>query len=540
MTGDAVRYLPTPDPTWAGATEVVVIGAGAAGLSAALSLAQRGRRVTLLAKAGLTSGSTPHAQGGLAAVTSDGDSVASHHEDTIIAAAGLADESAVRTLVEAAPATVRYLAELGARFDAGPPGLEGGHSHHRIVHAGGDAIGAEVHRAFAHALVGTDVVVLEDAVAIDTLRSRHGTVVGVLVGRRGPGDLLEVGVIEARAVVVATGGFGQAYTTSTNPAEVTGDGLALAARSGARLANLEFVQFHPTVLHLPGHRGQAALITEAIRGAGATIVDANGESVMRGRHERGDLAPRDVVSFGMFERMHDPADPLEHLWLDARSIGARRLERDFPTTVSLCRGAGVDPVHQLIPVAPGAHYACGGIRANLDGVTSVPGLYAIGEAAATGVHGANRLASNSLTEAVIAGRRLAAHLEGDLADPVAESYDDPPRGDGVDPSTRTATAAQLSANVGVLRDRRGLDEALMALRGVPAATGAPFDLSLLEATNLHTVSLLVATAASRREESRGAHRRRDFPDTSDRWRSAIELRVVDGGVVADVPVAVGS
>ena len=540
MTGDAVRCLPTPDPTWAGAADVVVIGAGAAGLSAALSLAQRGRRVTLLAKAGLTSGSTPHAQGGLAAVTGAGDSITSHYEDTIIAAAGLANEDAVRTLVEAAPATVRYLAELGARFDAGPPGLEGGHSYHRIVHAGGDAIGAEVHRALAHALAGSDVVVLEDAVAIDTVRSRPGTVVGVLVGRRGSGAVLEVGVIEARAVVVATGGFGQAFTTSTNPAEVTGDGLALAARSGARLANLEFVQFHPTVLHLPGHRGQAALITEAIRGAGATIVDANGESVMRGRHERGDLAPRDVVSFGMVERMADSADPLEHLWLDARAIGARRLERDFPTTLSLCRATGVDPVHQLIPVAPGAHYACGGIRANLDGVTSVPGLYAIGEAAATGVHGANRLASNSLTEAVIAGRRLAAHLERDLADPVAESLDDPPRGDGVDPSTRTATAAQMSANVGVLRDRRGLDEALMALRGAPAAAGAPFDLGLLEATNLHTVSLLVATAASRREESRGAHRRRDFPETSNRWRSAIELRVLDGEVIADVPAAVGS
>ncbi len=540
MTGDAVRCLPTPDPTWAGAADVVVIGAGAAGLSAALSLAQRGRRVTLLAKAGLTSGSTPHAQGGLAAVTGAGVSITSHYEDTIIAAAGLANEDAVRTLVEAAPATVRYLAELGARFDAGPPGLEGGHSYHRIVHAGGDAIGAEVHRALAHALAGSDVVVLEDAVAIDTVRSRPGTVVGVLVGRRGSGAVLEVGVIEARAVVVATGGFGQAFTTSTNPAEVTGDGLALAARSGARLANLEFVQFHPTVLHLPGHRGQAALITEAIRGAGATIVDANGESVMRGRHERGDLAPRDVVSFGMVERMADPEDPLEHLWLDARAIGTRRLERDFPTTLSLCRAAGVDPVHQLIPVAPGAHYACGGIRANLDGVTSVPGLYAIGEAAATGVHGANRLASNSLTEAVIAGRRLAAHLERDLADPVAESLDDPPRGDGVDPSTRTATAAQMSANVGVLRDRRGLDEALMALRGAPAAAGAPFDLGLLEATNLHTVSLLVATAASRREESRGAHRRRDFPETSNRWRSAIELRVLDGEVVADVPAAVGS
>ena len=540
MTG-GVRFLPAPAPTWSAAADVVVIGAGAAGLSAAVELARRGRRVTLLAKAGLTSGSTPHAQGGLAAVMDAGDSVASHGEDTLVAAAGLADEDAVAALVAAAPAAVRYLASLGATFDAGPPGLEGGHSHHRIVHAGGDAIGAEVHRTLTSALASADVEVLEDAVAIDALRSRTGAVLGVLVGRGRRERALEVGVIEARAVVIATGGFGQAYTTSTNPAEVTGDGLALAARAGARLANVEFVQFHPTVLYRRGHRGQSPLITEAIRGAGATIVDANGTSVMRGRHERGDLAPRDVVSFAMFERMHDRVDPLEHLWLDARSIGRRRLEQAFPTTVSLCRAAGVDPVDELVAIAPGAHYACGGIVADLDGATSVRGLYAIGEAAATGVHGANRLASNSLTEAVFTGRRVAARLDHVLAEPRdTDAVTAAPDGRGIDPVVREALATAMASHVGVVRDRDGLDEMLSTLDGVPDAPAGGVDLDVLEATNLHTVSLLVTVGAARREESRGAHRRRDFPDVSDRWRHPIVLTVLDGRVDVDAPAGARS
>jgi L-aspartate oxidase len=476
----------------------------------------------------------------------NGDSLASHVDDTLTAAAGLADEAVVRQLVAAAPETVRYLADLGANFDDGPLGLEGGHSHRRIVHAGGDAIGAELHRALREAVISSDVEIMEHTVAVDALRDSRGEVVGIVAGRnsRASEQQLDFGVVSARAVVVATGGFGQVFSSSTNPAEVTGDGLALAARAGAELANVEFVQFHPTVLYIPGQRGQSHLITEAIRGAGATIVDRKGVPVMRGHHERGDLAPRDVVSFIMFKRMHSPVEPLANLWLDARTIGKSRLEKEFPTTVELCRLAGVDPVSELVPIAPGAHYACGGIRADLDGGTSVRGLYAIGEAASTGVHGANRLASNSLTEAVISGRRLARQLDVALSSPSGPSalarFVEPARGRGVEPTTRATLAAKMSTHVGVVRDRGGLEDVLETLARTSDGSAEALDLATLEATNLHTVSLLVACAASLREESRGCHRRRDFPAVSDHWGRSLSLQVIDDNIVARVATLAGA
>lgn len=544
MNVGPIRFLPAVTPSWSRETDVVIIGAGAAGLSAALGASHVGLRVILICKGGLGGGSTPLAQGGLAAVTGRGDSLESHVSDTLVAGVGLCDEMAVRQLVAAAPRTVAYLEQLGARFDPGAPGLEGGHSHRRIVHAGGDAIGVELQRALRDAVLDSEIDVMDDTVAIDILRTNAGRAVGVVAGRRrrDQNDSLDVGVITARAVVVATGGLGHVFSSSTNPADVTGDGLALAARAEAELANVEFIQFHPTVLYAPVLRGQSHLISEAIRGAGATIIDAQGHAVMRGVHARGDLAPRDVVSLAMFQRMHSVHDPLEHLWLDARGIGKSRLEKEFPTIMQLCRQSGVDPVEELIPVAPAAHYSCGGIQADLDGRTSVPGLYAIGEAAATGVHGANRLASNSLTEAVISGRRLARCLNDEFSVPATPPHGDavvdPASGDGVDPLNRVELAEHMSANVGVVRDGAGLQSMRESLVRAPRASTTVLDLATLEATNLHTVSQLVTYVASLREESRGCHTRSDFPDTRTHWEGSIILQVVDGYLTSRVSTLV--
>ena len=546
MSVRSLRHLPSTSPSWQRETDIVIIGSGAAGLSAALDASRLGHRVILLSKASLRGGSTLLAQGGLAAVTGNDDSLASHVNDTLVAAAGLADEAAVHALVAAAPNAVGYLRELGAHFDEGPLGLEGGHSHRRIVHAGGDAIGAELHRVLREAVAKSDVEIMENTVAIDALTNDRGAVVGIIAGKvdASSNQPLATGLIAAHAVVLATGGFGQAFSSSTNPAEVTGDGLALAARAGAEITNIEFVQFHPTVLYIPGRRGQSPLITEAIRGVGARIVDAHGSPVMRGRHARGDLAPRDIVSYEMFQRMQSSSDPLAHLWLDARAIGELRLEKEFPTTVELCRLAGVDPVSELIPIAPGAHYSCGGVRADLDGNTSVRGLYVIGEAAATGVHGANRLASNSLTEAIISGRRLARQLD------VARSLDydasattdfiAPAPGRGVKADTREVLATTMSTHAGVVRDRAGLQSVLDTLVGTPDGPALPLDLATLEATNLHTVSLLVAHAALLREESRGSHRRSDFPEASDQWARCVSLHVCNDQIVARTDAMAGA
>jgi L-aspartate oxidase len=351
----------------------------------------------------------------------------------------------------------------------------------------------------------------------------------------GPGGELDPGLISARAVVLAAGGLGQAFATTTNPPGATGDALAIAARAGAWLRDPEFVQFHPTVLWRDGAAGQCPLITEALRGAGAVLRDLAGRPLMAGRHPRGDLAPRDVVSAAMQEAIGDRGG---HLWLDATGLGRDVLEHGFPTVTAACRGSGVDPVTEFIPVAPGAHYSCGGIRAGLDGRTSIAGLYAVGEAASTGVHGANRLASNSVTEAVIAGRRAAAAVGGALGAgrgagmPLAGSRGAgmPPAGAGVSADGRPALAAAMSGHAGVLREAgelRALIRTVEGVRGARAESGElvrdkNLDLQTVEATSLHTVSALIAAAALRRAESRGAHRRRDAPETAaEPWHTLV-------------------
>jgi len=347
---------------------------------------------------------------------------------------------------------------------------------------------------------------------------------GVLVAGTGPGGELDAGAIGAPAVVLAGGGLGQAFATTTNPPGATGDAVAIAARAGAVLRDPEFVQFHPTVLWLDGVRGQCPLITEALRGAGAVLRDPGGRPLMAGRHPLGDLAPRDVVA----ARMHEviSVGDAGHVWLDATALGRGLLEAEFPAVTAACRTRGIDPVTEPIPVAPGAHYSCGGILAGLDGRTSIAGLYAAGEAASTGVHGANRLASNSVTEAIIAGRRageaIAARLVPGVATALSSGWEPGGSGDGVSPASRTGMAAAMSRYAGVMRDAAGLRELVRVLSGVSGAvveSGAfvrdkDLDRETVEATNVHTVSALIAAAALRRQESRGCHRRRDAPGTA--------------------------
>jgi len=427
---------------WRREADVVVVGSGAAGISAALTAAARGLRVLVVTK-DLVGGATPLAQGGLAAALGAGDTPAAHAADTLVAGAGLCSPDTVAALAESAPGAIGWLAGLGARLETRDLRLEGGHSARRIVHSGDDATGAEVHRALLSALLASGIEIADRTVALDLLLNNpaapesarqatgHGaveqpakavdskhaagfaterTVTGLLAGTIGADGRLTQGVIAARAVVIAAGGLGQAFGTTSNPAGATGDGIAIAARAGAVIRDLEFVQFHPTVLWLPGASGQCPLITEALRGAGAVLRDLDGAPLMAGHDPRGDLAPRDVVAARMAEVI--AAGDAGHVWLDATGLGRDLLENGFPTVTAACRKHGIDPVHAMIPVAPGAHYSCGGIRADLDGRTTIPGLFAVGEAASTGIQGANRLASNSVTEAVIAGRRTGTAVAG--------------------------------------------------------------------------------------------------------------------------------
>ncbi|MEV7621976.1 L-aspartate oxidase [Actinoplanes sp. NPDC089786] len=515
------RRLAAAEPGWTETTDVVVVGSGVAGLTAALHLREQGLHVTVVTKVNIDDGSTRWAQGGIAAVLDPLDTPEAHAFDTEIAGVGLCDPRAVRVLVEEGPARVRELMRLGAAFDRHPDGSlmltrEGGHRADRIVHAGGDATGAEVQRAL-HEAVHRDpwIRLVEHALVLDLLRTPNGRACGITLHVLGEGTDDGVGAILARAVVLATGGMGQVYSSTTNPSVSTGDGVALALRAGATVTDVEFVQFHPTSFMTANVTSvQRPLISEALRGEGAHLVDESGKRFMVGQHELAELAPRDVVAKGIHRVLR--AAGADHVYLDARHLGKDFLERRFPTIVASTRSAGVDPATELIPVAPAAHYASGGVRTDLHGRSSIDGLYACGEVACTGVHGANRLASNSLLEGLVFARRIAEDIARDLpaqADPVAAKADS-----WVIPATaRPDLQRAMTRGAGVLRSADSLAATAAELTRLGGERSRPHN-AAWESTNLLTVASALVAAATTRLETRGCHWREDYPTAADEWR----------------------
>jgi L-aspartate oxidase len=517
---------------WQQRADVVVIGTGVAGLAAALAAHRRGRRVVVLSKALNEEGATAtyYAQGGIAVVIPrTDDSVEAHVADTLAAGAGLCDPAAVTSIVADGFGAVSELVSAGARFDEAMPGQwaltrEGGHSLRRIIHAGGDATGAEVQRALDRAAAMLDI--RRNHIALQVIHDGDA-VTGVLVHNADG-----VGVIHTPSVILATGGLGHLYSATTNPEGSTGDGIALALWAGVAVADLEFIQFHPTML-FDGHgAGRRPLITEALRGEGAVLIDARGASITDSVHPMGDLAPRDIVAAAIDARLTESGDPC--VYLDAR--GVDDLTRRFPTVTAACHAAGIDPTAQLIPVVPGAHYSCGGVVTDVHGRTELAGLFAAGEVARTGMHGANRLASNSLLEGLVvggrAGREAAEHSAradtGHLAQIESRDRITLPRNELQYSMTRYAS---------VERDAAGLRKLTAVLA---SSTDRPLrDRASFEDAALTVAAEAVAVAAADRAESRGCHHRSDHPGTDPAGAISATVRWSSGRVTVEHPATVG-
>ncbi|MFA6093537.1 MAG: L-aspartate oxidase [Elusimicrobiota bacterium] len=523
-------------------SDFLIIGSGIAGLSAALRLSALGS-VTVVTKKEASESSTSHAQGGIAAVTSADDSPESHVQDTLRAGAGLCREGIVRAIVSEGPARVRELIETGVRFSGGGTGpdlgLEGGHSHRRVLHAG-DATGREIERALLEACrAHARIRIVEGHAAVDLLLDDSPAKVppgenrcrGAYVLEESSG---EVHPFQARVTILATGGAGRVYLYTSNPDVATGDGMAMAYRAGLPLTNLEFVQFHPTCFYDPGFREEAGrrfLLSEALRGEGGVLLRRDGTALMEGAHPLKDLAPRDVVARAIDSELKRSGAAC--VYLDMRAKSGDFLRKRFPNIFEHCLRAGIDMSKEPLPVVPAAHFFCGGVETGPEGSTALPGLFAVGETAHTGLHGANRLASNSLLEGVVLAERAARRIAADWPRLKQEAF---PGADAWKPALPSPTQESVYIRqdwdeirrlvwnfVGIVRSDRRLASALERMRIIRREVfevyqGYPMSRDLVELRNIALLAELLVLCALSRKESRGLHYNSDHPGPLDSER----------------------
>ncbi len=503
--------------------DYIIVGSGIAGLYAALTARQHGS-VCVLTKGSIDECNTKYAQGGIAAAIGADDDPELHYQDTLTAGAGLVDPEAARILVDSAADRISDLVTFGVPFDSAGGevalGREAAHSRNRILHAGGDSTGAHIEISLSGVARMSRITVKEYLHAGDIIvEDGRATAVLALDSRTGATERFEAG-----AIILATGGVGQLFRVSTNPEVATADGIALAYRAGAEVQDMEFVQFHPTALRLPGV--PIFLISEAVRGEGGVLRNAAGERFMPGYHEKAELAPRDIVARAIVSEMQRTAT--DRVYLDITHLPPERITARFPQIYKYCLDHGVDMTKEPVPVSPAAHYMMGGVRTNTWGETTVRGLYACGEAACTGVHGANRLASNSLLETVVFAKRTVQRTRespDSAADETADAIElPPPATEGASAPDRSSLQALMWDKVGIVRDGAGISAAAAQLGAWRAAMPEPNDRASHELANMLLAGRIMAQAALLREESRGAHYRTDFPSPREEWRRRLTFR----------------